>query len=302
MAVTPPARPAIPLADNRPKDGLAREGLRVKIEPIPGVTKKGLIPRDGFYFQCPPLEEFGTDYAHSHTDYDTPTKGQFSRKGGRTLRTVSFDTLVVDQGSFTILGRDVEIEEFCDRLVKICERGDPFIFTVAHQMPPRGYASWGRTLAGPEIQMEATLRTVRISEKAGEGDARYIGLSVVEYREPFVSQRKLGEAAGEDSKGRDWPKVVLLKRDGRAEDKDTGIALGDHPLQPLTLALLAKKFYSEPKWWAFIAEYRKNRINNWGPNDQLVQYFDEQRRTKDWPVKIHVPKPPDGEFEWEFSD
>jgi hypothetical protein len=297
MANTPPQRPR-PSAQNRPDDGLAGEGLRVKLDPIPGLTPKRLMPRSGFYFQCPPLEEFSHDHNFSHMDYDTPRRGQFSRKGGRQLRTVSFDTLVVDQGSFTILGRDIKIEEFVERLVKISDRGDPFVLTVAHMMPPHGYSSWGKTLAGPELQMMATLRNVTISEKAGEGDARYISVDFVEYREALVQQRKLGE---DDSKREDWPKVVELRKDGRAEEKGTGFSIGRPPLKPVTLHLLAQSYYREPRYAQYLAGYRKNKIKNWGNQDALIDYFLYQRRTNNWPVKIHIPKPPDGLFESELS-
>lgn len=272
-------------------DGPRREGLRVKLDPIPGVTPKKLMPRNGFYFQCPPLDEFGTEYAFSHTDYDTPVKGQFSRKGGRQLRIATFDTLVVDQGLFTIIQRDIHIEDFNERLVKICERGDPFVLTVAHQMPPHGYDTWGQTLAGPELQMEATLRSVKIAEKAGEGDARYLNVSFVEYREPFVAESALGKPKRRNHKS--WPKVVLLKKDGSAEVKGTNKHIGRPPLKPVTLHQLARDMYHEPRLWEFIGTFRKNKIRNWGANDSLVDYFTDVRHLRNWPAKIHIPKPPD---------
>jgi hypothetical protein len=268
-----------------------REGLRVKIEPIPGLTGKNLMGRDGFYFQCPPLEEFAPVYGYTHTQYDTIRKGQFSRKGGRKLRTVSFDTLVVDFANWTVVARLVEIEEFNNKLIRLSESGDPFLLTVAHQMPPRGYDDWGETLAGPELQMEATLDEIRVAEKAGEGDARYMSVSFTEYRDPFTEREAKGKARRPTKK---FPKTVLLQRDGRASDKETGLPIGDPPAQPLTMARIAKFYYHDTSEWRTIATHNKNKITNWGANDSLLIFFETRKNKKNWPVKITVPAPPGG--------
>ena len=268
-----------------------REGLRVKIEPIPGITGKRLMGRDGFYFQCPPLEEFAPEYGGNRTQYDTIRKGQFSRKGGRKLRTVSFDTLIVDYATWTVVSRLIELEEFTRKLIKISEAGDPFLLTVAHQMPPRGYDDWGETLAGPELQMEATLDAVRVGEKAGEGDARYLNLTFTEYRDPFTSREALGKARRPTKK---FPKTVLLEKNGTAKDKETGIAIGSPPLSPLTLTRIAKFYYHDSSEWKLIAKHNKNKITNWGANDSLLIFYETRKNKKNWPVKITVPEPPGG--------
>lgn len=294
MAFTPPARPTIPAAFTKPAattPKAGREGLRVRLQPIPGVTDRHLMTTSGFTFQCPPLEEFGTDYAFAHSDYDTIKAGQFSRRGGRQLRSVAFDTLLVDQGSFSILDREIEIEDHAHRLIKICESGSPFLLTVAHRMPPHGYRNWHQTLAGPELQMEATLRTLKVAEKAGEGDARYLNVSFTEYREPFA--RADTKRHGQSRNFKHFPRTVLLYRNGVARDKSTGQTINKPPQFPVTLHSLSRFYYHSPSLWKQIAHYNRNRIFNWGANDQLIDYFAQARHTKKWPVKLTIPAPPD---------
>lgn len=296
MAVTPPT---ISTADRDPKrannafqDDVGREGLRVRIEPVPGITDGKLLHGDGFYFQCPPLEEFTIEYAADHLDYTTAASGQYSRPGGQQLRVVTFDTLFVDYAWWTVVTRPIEIEDLTHRLVKICESGTPFLLTAAHAMPPHGYDTWSETLTGPELQMMATLRTLKVSEKAGEGDARYLNVAFTQYREPFAEEDQKGKPRHKHYRHH-WPKTVLLYHDGTARDKVTSEMVGQPPRNPVTLHRLAKKYYHHPNLWKHISDYPKNRIKNWGADDQLIDYFLPKRpKRKEWPIKITIPKPP----------
>lgn len=245
-------------------------GLRVVIEPIPGLSDEGIITRAGYYFQCPPLEELSYEVQHSHTDYDTVSAGQFSRRGGPQLRTVGFDTLFVDQGSYTILDEDPVIEEAIDTLQAICASGSPFLLTCAHELPPGGYLTWSETQAGPELQMAATLRTVRVTEKAGEPDARYATVTFVEYRAPIVGRQRLGKRPGR----RKFPRKVKLQSDGRAFDEDRR-EIGSPPLAPLTLRVLARHFYRDPSMWRQIA--RANGVTDWGGDHALILHSKYRR-------------------------
>lgn len=296
MAVTPPRVPQTDLDRERAKhlyqDDIGREGLRVRIQPVPGITDGKLMHGDGFFFQCPPLEEFTVEYAGAHSDYDTAASGQFSRPGGKQLRIASFDTLFVDFATWTVITRPIEIEDLTRKLVKICESCTPFLLTVAHSLPPHGYDTWGQTLAGPELQMLATLRTLKVSEKAGEGDARYVNVSFTEYREPFAEEDAKGKPRHKHYKHH-WPKTVLLFHDGTGRDKVTNERIGEPPLNPITLERLAKHYYHHPNLWRHIADYKKNHIKNWGANDQLLDYYLPRRpNRKDWPIKIRIPRPP----------
>jgi hypothetical protein len=271
-----------------------REGLRVKIDPIPGLTKRGIIPRLGFHFQCPPLEEFTVEYAHSHTDYETIRLGQMSQPGGKQLITVTFDTLVVDYATWTVVESEIEAESFRRRLKRVCESGTPFLFTAAHEFPPGGFQNWSVTEAGPELQMAATLRTFRSTEKAGEGDARYFNVAFVEYRDPVIARRRLGKPGRSNDKVK-LPLTGKILDNGffryRTPDGDT-ITLrseirtaGDRVPYGVTMSDLAKHFYGDPsKAYRIAAE---NNLNTWGATSILALH---PRFKKRGPKKLLIPK------------
>ena len=190
-----------------------REGLKISLEPIPGQTPQNLLGRNGFFFQTPPMEEFTRSHSHSHTDYDTIYSGQFSRPASRQLRSVSFETLVVDYAAWTFYN-GVPIEEMGEKLIEICESGAPLLFTAAHDLPPNGYANWHMTLAGPEAQFPVTLRSLSITEKAGEGDTRYFRLELTEYRDPEVAGAR-GRALRRQGSADDGGAVHGRLREGR---------------------------------------------------------------------------------------
>lgn len=257
------------------------EGLRVHLSKIPGITEGGLLA-EPFVFQCPPLDEFTVDYAFSHQDYDTATAGQFSRPGGLQLRQTTFDTLFVDWGGFTVTNDFPPIEELTADLIELCESGSPFLLTIAHQLPPGGFTNWALTLAGPELQMYATLRTLRVIERAGEGDARYANVAFVEYRDPVTATFRAGKKVRVG--GRTFPRGVTIGPDGRGVT-DKGFLLAD----VVTLASLARSFYGFASGGALIA--KANGLTDWGFNTPLIQHprFGPNNR----PVggKLTIPAP-----------
>ena len=250
------------------------EGLRVQLQAIKGITDKGLLKRP-FFFQCPPLEEFSIEYAHSHTDYETVSAGQFSRRGGLLLRQTSFDTLFVDQGSFTVTPGgdevDAKIEVLIDELVEVVESGSPFLLTVAHQFPPLFFENWDLTEAGPELQMPATMRTLRVSEKAGEGDARYASMSFTEYRDPVVGRNLAGKRRGG---GTELPLTGSIVSGGFFTYAD-GTQLkqvkgGPRSAGPVALVTLSKKFYGTPNLARHIGG--ENGLGSWGVETPINQH------------------------------
>lgn len=256
------------------------EGLQIILEPLEDLTQAGLVPAEGLFFQCPPLEEFTIEHNHTFTDYDTPRLGQMSRKGGRQLITATFDTLVVDWGTYTLLDVDVEIEDFTDKLRRINRSGTPFLFTAAHQQPPGGYQNWTLTLGGPELQMAATLRALRITERAGEGDARYLNCAFVEYRDPVVGERELGKAPRRG--GKKFPVTGQIDRrtgvfryvpkggSSRIEVRGRLKTDGDPLPTAVTLADLAQHFYGNPGLARHIA--LANGLTDWGQHSSLYKH------------------------------
>lgn len=243
------------------RSSMPAEGMRVLLEPIPGLTKAKLLPRRGFMFQLPPLEEFTVNYAHSHTDYET-LEAQQSRAGVPELATIQFSTLVMDDDRFDVNPLAATVENATEKLRDICLSGTPFLLTAAHQLPSGGYSNWNETFAGPEVQFPATLRSLAVTEKAGEGDARYLNVSFVEYRD--AEQPAAGKGAAAKTTP---PTTVKLYWDGHAVDA-AGRKLADPPLRPVTLAYLAKKFYKDPGLAQRLGQ--ANSLGNWGASDALM--------------------------------
>lgn len=260
------------------------EGLRVKLDPIQGMSTPGLLDDAGLLFQCPPTDEFSVDVSHSHTDYETLDL-QHSRKGVPQLQTVSFDTLVVDYGLYVIDDDAPEIEVISETLKLICLSGDPFLLTAAHALPPRGYTSWSAALAGPEVQWPATLRSLRITEKAGEGDARYLNVNFVEYRPPVQQRQELGKKR---PGGRTFPTTARLFADGTARDASDHV-LGTPLTDPVTLASLATYFYGDAARGADIQ--RANGLGDWGRNDPLIFHTKYRKLKSQTPAKLTIPRP-----------
>lgn len=255
------------------------EGLQVALTKITGVTDKDQLdvrgpgPKrlDGFFFQCPPTDAFTVEYAHSHSDYETVNAGQFSRRGGRQLRAVTFETLFVDYGLFVVehapLGGPVEedIEDLTAALVELTESGSPFLLTVAHAIP-RQFRALSAAVIGPELQMPATLRTLSVSERAGEGDARYVNVSFTEYRDPVISA---GRNRRKRSGGVELPLTGTITKAGVFEytgaaglRKVTGRNNG-----PVNLRQLSKWFYKTPNLARHIG--KANGIPDWGGDDPI---------------------------------
>lgn len=185
------------------------EGLVVRVFADPAQTdeniRKGPLAQD-FYFQCPPLESFTPNYGFAHTDVFTVGPGQVSRKNGRQLRVVTFNTLFVDVGSYQVapyLGPGdhppAAMNAMMRRLQAISESGSAIRVQAYH----KGYASRGRKLNLAESHelvdpngrpgWLTTLRAVTVSEKHGEGDARYISAEFHEYVDPLQQAREKGK-------------------------------------------------------------------------------------------------------------
>lgn len=281
----------------------------VGVEPDGEGDVYALTTTTGNYVAWGYASKNSVEYSHAHSDYETVTDGQYSRPGGVQLRTVSFDTLFVDWGAYTINYREdeepPEVEWLTSRLVGLVESGSPFLLTAAHAFPSGGFQNWDLTEAGPEVQMPATLRTVRVAEKAGEGDARYVNVAFTEYRDPVVPRKGKGRKGGAGSPGgRAWPATVLLKVGGSAFDAATRGAVGPEG-KPATWTRLAQHYYG-PGASKELARYlaEENGMGNWGLNTPLIerpefvasiQRWRRKKGDKKGPyldLKLRVPPPP----------
>jgi hypothetical protein len=256
---------------------LPREGLRVVLEPIPDLTDKGLLTRAGMTFQCPPLESFDVNYAHSHTDYET-INAQHSRKNVPQLTSVQFQTLVCDYATFAVNPDSPAPEDVRDLLIEICTSGSPFLLTAAHLIPRGGY---GVTSFDPEVQMPATLRSLKVSEKSGEGDTRYFDVSFTEYSDVTMHRKGKG---GKRRASKKLPTHIELYSDGSARDAE-GKKLGDPPRTPITFSFLAKHFYGDPSLARYIASH--NSLPKMGMTEAIISYAHPRNK-----LKISIPSKP----------
>jgi hypothetical protein len=191
-------------------------GLLVVLRELPGWTPPGLLD-DPFTFQCPPLDSFSRQLAYTWADYSTLHAGKFSRPESVDLKVIPLTTAFVDfDAPWTMIDFDPRVNDplaMVARLEAIMASGKPFKFQAG--MPHY----WAKPGGGPrwEVQMNATLRSITPSEKAGENDARYVDLSFTEFRSPFLVSQARGVPKGQ-STDRELAKIDLnaYVRSGRA--------------------------------------------------------------------------------------
>lgn len=222
------------LSNSAPPIGTYNVGLRIKLREIPGVTDPDVLS-EPYYFQCPPQDEFQIQNAYSHQDYDTAANGQFSRRGGRQLRQVTFTTLVAEAGEagpWTVLQDHDAIDAIAhsNDLVDIMEAGTPFRMIATHK--------FGHQF---DLAMDATLRNVNIAERSGEVNTRYVDVTFVEYRDPVVTVTPLGKSTRKG--GVKLPFTVRMFANGTFSWPSAG---GTKPVAPLTLYKIAKAAYGTP--------------------------------------------------------
>lgn len=232
-------------------------GLRVRLSRIDGLTKKGLLNRP-YYFQCPPLEEFVVQWAHEFNDYMTVAQGEYSRRSGRKLRTVQFETLAVDTLPVVGAARPVSPPWVVEQAVSdkndhrvvlrdVLSAGTPFRLHVAQQL-------------GTDVllDMPATLRTLNVATKGAEIDTFYFTCEFHEYRDPIVKRN-----AKSRSGGRKWPHTITLKADGTYRGMNTRD-------QPLSIRLIAIYLYKDATLAWPLA--RALGITDYGIDALLIKY------------------------------
>lgn len=217
------------------KDGFdshTGRGLRICLSRCEGTSRKVL--QQPYYFQVPPLETFSTQHGFNFTDYETVSKGQFSRTMSRQLRTVEFQTMFVDQDWFFVLFKHKHTgpdpQKLSAQLVHILNTGTPFNLLIGNTVLWDEY----------DVKMKATLRTLTVEERAGEVDARYVNVTFTEHRDLEIQK---------DGKGEALPQTYKVQE-------------GD------TLRSLAKQFYGEGNAWRVIA--KANDLNNFLPDQKLA--------------------------------
>ena len=251
---------------------LTGPGLRVVLERIPGITKKGLLDQP-FRFQVPPLDAFRHQHAHSWLDYDTILSGQFSRKGGRQLIVIPFQALFLD---WTPTWAVIQDENYLPDplrvtrdLLELLETGSPFYFTAGQP------ELWGHY---DILDLPMKLTTIDVEERGGEIDARYTDVTFVEYRSPkLIDTKKKGK--GRKRSSDKLPSWVQVNENGSARDKS-----GHHFAAPCTLHKLALHFYGSHGKWKLIA--KRNGMSNFAAGRSLGNWARRHRGAD----KLVIPK------------
>lgn len=229
-----------------------------------GTTK---YAEPSFVFQAGPLEELGYESTFDHTDYMTVNAGEFSRPLGRKLRTITFDTLVTEgnpswaaysrpegwrEGIDNLpraprANRETSVEAHVRRLREMCDDGRPFLLVIT----PPGVFPLNGTAVNTLITMNATIRSLRVTEKAGEPETKYLSLQCTEYRVPVLtSGSNAGSRPGSkaakhtltmqyDPKKKKWTIVVVSPRNSPAAKEIRALAKKGN----VTVSSLAKAVY-----------------------------------------------------------
>lgn len=233
--------------DNTPFFGpWINPGLRIELKRIPGVTEEGLLEIP-FRFQCPPLDSFRSDMGISANDYPTIQTGTYTNMNGVELTTVSFETLFTIAPAPWVIARGLwDPGKVVQRLQQIIKSESPMRLVAWHPGPV------------VELNMKVTMRTLGREERGGEGDARYIYPSFIQWRDPIIRRRTK----------KTWPRYHEL--------------VGDE-----SLADLAQQFWGKPSEAHYIGIVNDG-LGKWGNRTPIIKNKHYQKGDQ-----IIIPEPPD---------
>lgn len=249
------------------------DGLRVTLHRFKA-TKKGVL-KTPLNFQVAPLESFGFTQAANFTDFDTLSRGQFSRRGARALISFDIRTFVIDyQPSWVSWERSrpnaPHPQKVTQLLKHLTQLGTPMMFVARS-----GF--W----EGNDLRIPVTLRSMAVEERAGEVDSRYFDLSFVEWREQELDRRKLGGKRERHS----LPTTVVIHEDGSvSEVGDSKEKIPQHDGDFATLHDLAQHYYGDPTVWRVIV--LENGIDNFPPGRSLKDLEKGGKRVR----KLRIPR------------
>jgi hypothetical protein len=250
----------------------AQDALYVFLSRVPE-TAKGLLGTP-FCFQTAPIEEFKVSHAYEHADFMTVRFGQYSRPSGRQLRQVPYAGLILnwkppwsnlDPGDTT--GWWPNIEAMVDELKAILNSGTPFHIFAYH------------AITGIEdLDMDATMRTLDVTDRAGEPDTRYLDITFTEYRRLGVQDidNPVSGSTGGVSVQRGYTigtSVPLVPPGGNKGGGVTGktpARVSPGQLAPGSRSLydLAKQYYGSTAQWTRIANANPG-LGGFGPSSDL---------------------------------
>lgn len=274
------------------------EGLRVQLSKIKGLTTgdAAKVLRRPYRFQCPPMDQFSIPLSTTYSSYTNYKGTQYLGRGTDDLIVLTYRTVVVEYGQFVVeahwdpdrpdrITGDL-VTELVNRLKRLRKAKVPFRLLATHAYGERA-----------EIDIQAVLEGIVITEQAGEQDARYLDLTFHQWRDPVVSERSRTRGTA-----REWPKYLELSKDKRTWSL-TGIVLpGSVGLNidanDWTFAMLAKYAYGKPSLASHIAAAQSPSIHiraagapggsGWGAHSPIMQHI---RYRKGGKIKIPAPPP-----------
>lgn len=245
------------------------DGLRVTLQRFKS-TKKGVL-KEPLNFQVAPLEAFAWTQSANFNEFSTLSRGEFSRRAGRSLLTFDIRTVVVDyQPSWASYERrrpDAPHPQKIAQLLKnLVQLGSPMMFVAR--------SGWWE---GNDLRLPVTLRSVSVEERAGEIDARYFDLSFSEWRQQELDRKGFSGARERVS----LPVTVKIEDDGRCiEEGDSQQVTGAHG----NLGDLAQHYYGDPTLWRAIVY--ENGIENFPGSRDLAELEKKGKRIR----KLRIPK------------
>lgn len=253
--------------------GFREQGLRITLYRF-NATKRGILAKP-FNFQVAPLEEFSWTQGANHGEFDTISRGQFSRRGGRVLLTFDMRTLVVDYQPHWTSWQEPRPnaphpQESAVLLRKLVNSGTPFMFHARS-----GF--W----EGSDLRLPVTLRSIASSEKAGEPDSRYFDLSFVEWREQELDRKGRGKARRRHA----LPTTVEIQPNGvvwERPEEGQPTRIGTRT-DKATFQDLAQYFYGDPTAWRVIERF--NGISDFAPSRSLDELKNKGKAIR----KLRIP-------------
>jgi len=241
-----------------------------------------------YLFQCAPLEEFAYESSYDFTNYVAISGGEFDRRYGRKLRTLSFDTLLTDEGASWATAMDAGSNELVASLLAISEQGQVFQMRVASLPSPSGESvSVTQFEAATRLLMSATVRSVRVAEKAGEPGTKYLSVQCVEHRQPVLTS---GTRPGSNPKthnktvltmqygsNKKWKIAVSPKSSSVDKDIQRAVKIGRVTLARLGLAIYGKDY---KKRLPNVLKANKGLGSKWGKDTSLEKnpYFKTHKK------------------------
>lgn len=216
--------------DQRSADrkAMRKEGLLARFSPIKGVTPKTAL--DQSIWLPAWLNTMTVSETALHNEYDTITDGHFSMgaqgdASARQFRTTSADTITVDYGSSFLPVTDQRPGWLRDRFYEILRSRKPVRLLVSF------HPAMGRDA---ELDMYCTFREIDKDVRPGENEARYLTITISEWRDPSTERRS---SAGGLSRA---PGITL----------PTTVAIDTTD----TLSSLSMEFYGRYDGWRYIRD------------------------------------------------